>query len=150
MTEAGKASIEDYSTAYSDTLSDMTINTSNFDEYFNKACDSMEEALEDYEDTVETIADESGTKYGELEEALEKVSNATDGVKNSGNEAVSAMQANLSVIQEQAGAYATLAANAREAAREMSSVATAIGSDVESYSGVSVGNEINYGTENYA
>lgn len=111
------------------------------DEFFNdkltKLLDTAKDNLDSFNDTVSSVADKTGTSLGQLDEETNKVSEATDILRERGEEAASSLWDQIDAAQNASDEYLDLADSIWKAVDAMQALARQQANYAMSQSGVS-------------
>lgn len=113
------------------------------DEFFNdkltKLLDTAKDNLDSFNDTVSSVTDKTGTSLGQLDEETNKVSQATDILRERGEEAASSLWDQIDAAQNASDSYLDLSSSIWEAVYAMQALAAEQASYAASQAGVSGG-----------
>ena len=101
--------IDLFDNVFAKDLANMTANAGNFEDYLSQAMSEAEGAMTQYQDTVSSVADETGTNLDDLSGYIDDVSTSTDICRDAGLEATEMMWDQISAIQDLSQYYLELA-----------------------------------------
>ena len=101
--------IDLFDNVFAKDLANMTANAGNFEDYLSQAMSEAEGAMTQYQDTVSSVADETGTSLDDLSGYIDDVSTSTDICRDAGLEATEMMWDQISAIQDLSQYYLELA-----------------------------------------
>lgn len=105
IAEKNGETVEDFKNVYADELNSMTYSNKNFADYLNDYLDQCKKGFDDYQDTVSNVAGKTGTDLDNLAQETDKVSKATDELRDKGLEAKDSLwemvDATSNLIEEQ-------------------------------------------------
>ena len=105
IAEKNGETVEDFKNVYADELNSMTDSNKNFADYLNDYLDQCKKGFDDYQDTVSNVAGKTGTDLDNLAQETDKVSKATDELRDKGLEAKDSLwemvDATSNLIEEQ-------------------------------------------------
>lgn len=101
--------IDLFDNVFAKDLANMTANAGNFEDYLSQAMSEAEGAMTQYQDTVSSVADETGTNLDDLSGYIDNVSTSTDICRDAGLEATEMMWDQISAIQDLSQYYLELA-----------------------------------------
>ena len=101
--------IDLFDNVFAKDLANMTANVGNFEDYLSQAMSEAEGAMTQYQDTVSSVADETGTNLDDLSGYIDDVSTSTDICRDAGLEATEMMWDQISAIQDLSQYYLELA-----------------------------------------
>ena len=101
--------IDLFDNVFAKDLANMTANAGNFEDYLSQAMSEAEGAMTQYQDTVSSVADETGTNLDDLSGYIDDVSTSTDICRDAGLEATEMMWDQIDAIQDLSQYYLDLA-----------------------------------------
>lgn len=101
--------IDLFDNVFAKDLANMTANAGNFEDYLSQAMSEAEGAMTQYQDTVSSVADETGTSLDDLSGYIDDVSTSTDICRDTGLEATEMMWDQIDAIQDLSQYYLDLA-----------------------------------------
>lgn len=87
IAEKNGETVKEFENVYAKELESMTDSNKNFADMLDKYLQQCDDKFNNYKDTVKQVASDTGTTLGNLAEETDKVSEATDQVKQRGDEA---------------------------------------------------------------
>ena len=101
--------IDKFNNTYAKDLDDMTQNTTNFEDELRKLLDQAQQDFDNYKDKVQNVASETGTTLDNLAQETDKVSEATDQLRERGDEAKDTLWNMIDAAQNASDGYLELA-----------------------------------------
>ena len=101
--------IDKFNNTYAKDLDDMTQNTTNFEDELRKLLDQAQRDFDNYKDKVQNVASETGTTLNNLAQETDKVSEATDQLRERGDEAKDTLWNMIDAAQNASDGYLELA-----------------------------------------
>lgn len=101
--------IDLFDNVFAKDLANMTANAGNFEDYLSQAMSEAEGAMTQYQDTVSSVADETGTSLDDLSGYIDDVSTSTDICRDAGLEATEMMWDQIDAIHDLSQYYLDLA-----------------------------------------
>ena len=101
--------IDLFDNVFAKDLANMTANAGNFEDYLSQAMSEAEGAMTQYQDTVSSVADETGTNLDDLSGYIDDVSTSTDICRDAGLEATEMMWDQIDAIHDLSQYYLNLA-----------------------------------------
>ena len=101
--------IDKFNNTYAKDLDDMTQNTTNFEDELRKLLDQAQRNFDNYKDKVQNVASETGTTLDNLAQETDKVSEATDQLRERGDEAKDTLWNMIDAAQNASDGYLELA-----------------------------------------
>ena len=101
--------IDKFNNTYAKDLDDMTQNTTNFEDELRKLLDQAQRDFDNYKDKVQNVASETGTTLDNLAQETDKVSEATDQLRERGDEAKDTLWNMIEAAQNASDGYLELA-----------------------------------------
>ena len=101
--------IDLFDNVFAKDLANMTANAGNFEDYLSQAMSEAEGAMTQYQDTVSSVADETGTNLDDLSGYIDDVSTSTDICRDAGLEATEMMWDQIDAIHDLSQYYLDLA-----------------------------------------
>lgn len=101
--------IDKFNNTYAKDLDDMTQNTTNFEDELRKLLDQAQRDFDNYKDKVQNVASETGTTLDNLAQETDKVSEATDQLRECGDEAKDTLWNMIDAAQNASDSYLELA-----------------------------------------
>lgn len=101
--------IDLFDNVFAKDLANMTANAGNFEDYLSQAMSEAEGAMIQYQDTVSSVADETGTSLDDLSGYIDDVSTSTDICRDAGLEATEMMWDQIDAIHDLSQYYLDLA-----------------------------------------
>lgn len=101
--------IDLFDNVFAKDLANMTANAGNFEDYLSQAMSEAEGAMTQYQDTVSSVADETGTNLDDLSGYIDDVSTSTNICRDTGLEATEMMWDQIDAIQNLSQYYLDLA-----------------------------------------
>lgn len=129
--------IGEFTNTYADKLGEMTQTNVDFEERLNELLDLANQDFLNYQDTVDNVAQETGTTLDDLAEETDKVSDATDILRERGEEAASSLWDQIDAAQNASDEYLDLADSIWKAVYAMQALAREQANYAMSQSGVS-------------
>ena len=132
--DAGQASEEslfEYEKIHTDILGLIDEETSNFEENLKDYTSKMEDAWNDYDETVGDVADSTGTEMGDLRDIIDEVSESTDDCREVGEELSEMMWDQMEDIRELSQDYADWADEIYGVVKALEALAIAQGQAAE-------------------
>lgn len=131
--------IGEFTNTYADKLGEMTQTNADFEDRLNELLDLAEQDFLDYQDTVDNVAEETGTTLDDLAEETDKVSDATDILWERGLDAADALWNQIDAAQNASDSYLDLADSIWEAVYAMQALAAEQADYTASQAGASSG-----------
>lgn len=100
--------IDKFNNTYAKDLDDMTQNTTNFEDELRKLLDQAQQDFDNYKDKVQNVASETGTTLDNLAQETDKVSEATDQLRERGDEAKDTLWNMIDAAQNASDGYLEL------------------------------------------
>ena len=101
--------IDLFDNVFAKDLANMTANAGDFEDYLSQAMSEAEGAMTQYQDTVSSVADETGTNLDDLSGYIDDVSTSTDICRDAGLEATEMMWDQIDAIHDLSQYYLNLA-----------------------------------------
>lgn len=136
LVNSGQA-IEEFQSDYAEELDTMIDSNAKFASALGDYIKQCEDKYREYEDTVNDVAQKTGTTQDELATKTDKVSEATQKLYEEGLKAESSMQAQITAAEIASGEYADLALSIWEAVYAMQALVAEQASYAASQAGVS-------------
>lgn len=131
--------IGEFTNTYADKLGEMTQTNVDFEERLNELLGQAKQNFLDYQDTVDNVAEETGTTLDDLAEETDKVSDATDILRERGLDAADSLWNQIDAAQNASDSYLDLADSIWEAVYAMQALAAEQASYAASQAGASSG-----------
>ena len=131
--------IDLFDNTFAKDLANMTANAGSFEDYLSQAMDEASSAMEEYQNTVSSVADQTGTSLDDLRDYIDEVSTSTDMCREIGLEATDMMWEQIDAIQELSEYYASLAESVYEYIDALRDLAAEISNTISNESGLSGG-----------
>lgn len=129
--------VGEFTNIYADKLGEMTQTNIDFEERLNELLNQANQDFLNYQDTVDNVAQETGTTLNDLAEETDKVSEATDKLRECGEEAASSLWDQVDAAQNASDEYLDLADSIWEAVYAMQALAAEQANYAASQAGVS-------------
>ena len=129
--------IDKFNNTYAKDLDDMTQNTTNFEDELRKLLDQAQQDFDNYKDKVQNVASETGTTLDDLAKETDKVSEATDQLRERGDEAKDTLWIMIDAAQNASDGYLELAQSIWDTVEALQALASAQASYAGSKSGMS-------------
>lgn len=129
--------VGEFTNTYADKLGEMTQTNIDFEERLNELLNQANQDFLNYQDTVDNVAQETGTTLNDLAEETDKVSEATDKLRECGEEAASSLWDQVDAAQNASDEYLDLADSIWEAVYAMQALAAEQANYAASQAGVS-------------
>lgn len=129
--------IDKFNNTYAKDLDDMTQNTTNFEDELRKLLDQAQQDFDNYKDKVQNVASETGTTLDNLAQETNKVSEATDQLRERGDEAKDTLWNMIDAAQNASDGYLELAQSIWGTVEALQALASAQASYAGSKSGMS-------------
>lgn len=129
--------IDKFNNTYAKDLDDMTQNTTNFEDELRKLLDQAQRDFDNYKDKVQNVASETGTTLDNLAQETNKVSEATDQLRERGDEAKDTLWNMIDAAQNASDGYLELAQSIWDTVEALQALASAQASYAGSKSGMS-------------
>lgn len=129
--------IDKFNNTYAKDLDDMTQNTTNFEDELRKLLDQAQQDFDNYKDKVQNVASETGTTLDNLAQETDKVSEATDQLRERGDEAKDTLWNMIDAAQNASDGYLELAQSIWGTVEALQALASAQASYAGSKSGMS-------------
>lgn len=129
--------IGEFTNTYADKLGEMTQTNENFEKRLNELLDLANQDFLNYQDTVDSVAEETGTTLDDLAKETDKVSDATDILRERGEEAANNLWDQIDAAQNASDEYLDLADSIWKAVDAMQALARQQANYAMSQSGVS-------------
>ena len=136
--------IDKFNNTYAKDLDDMTQNTTNFEDELRKLLDQAQQDFDNYKDKVQNVASETGTTLDDLAKETDKVSEATDQLRERGDEAKDTLWIMIDAAQNASDGYLELAQSIWDTVEALQALASAQASYAGSKSGMSGSSSKNY------
>lgn len=131
--------IGEFTNTYADKLGEITQTNVDFEDRLNELLDQAEQDFLDYQETVGKVAEETGTTLDDLAEETDKVSQATDILRERGEEAASSLWVQIDAAQSASDSYLDLSYSIWEAVYAMQALAAEQANYTASQAGASSG-----------
>lgn len=135
MNEAGKLTITDYSNTYQGNIDLIDESTKNFEEAFKTACDEMEKAFGDYNNTLKDLAEDTGTDLSNLRTMLDEVADSTKKVGDAGTIMSNQVWDSITAVLAQSDAFKELLVDIQRIKAEIGKDAQDMGNTYNNQSG---------------
>lgn len=119
IAEKNGETVKEFENVYAKELESMTDSNKNFADMLDKYLQQCDDKFNNYKDTVKQVASDTGTTLGNLAEETDKVSEATDQVKQRGDEAKYTLWEMADAASGAAEKYLDLANSMWQAVRAM-------------------------------
>lgn len=119
IAEKNGETVKEFENVYAKELESMTDSNKNFADMLDKYLQQCDDKFNNYKDTVKQVASDTGTTLGNLAEETDKVSEATDQVKQRGDEAKYTLWEMADAAKGAAEKYLDLANSMWQAVRAM-------------------------------
>ena len=129
--------IDKFNNTYAKDLDAMTQNTTNFEDELCKLLDQAQQDFDNYKDKVQNVASETGTPLDNLAQETDKVSEATDQLRERGDEAKDTLWDMIDAAQNASDGYLELAQSIWDTVEALQALASAQTSYAGSKSGMS-------------
>lgn len=129
--------IDKFNNTYAKDLDDMTQNTTNFEDELRKLLDQAQQDFDNYKDKVQNVASETGTTLDNLAQETDKVSEATDQLRERGDEAKDTLWNMIDAAQNASDGYLELARSIWDTVEALQALASAQANYASSKSGMS-------------
>ena len=129
--------IDKFNNTYAKDLDYMTQNTTNFEDELRKLLDQAQQDFDNYKDKVQSVASETGTTLDDLAKETDKVSEATDQLRERGDEAKDTLWIMIDAAQNASDGYLELAQSIWDTVEALQALASAQASYAGSKSGMS-------------
>lgn len=136
--------IDLFDNTYAKDLANMTQNTTNFESELRKLLDQAQADFDSYKDKVQNVASETGTTLDDLAQETDKVSDATEQLRDRGLEATDSLWDMIDAAQNASDSYLNLADSIWEAVRALQDLAAAQASFAASQGGSGSGSKKGY------
>lgn len=123
IAEQNGETVTSFKNLYAEKLEEMTASNDDFTTTLGDYIDECENYYDSYRDKVDTVAQETGTTLDELADETTKVSEATDELRNRGEEAAVALWAQVDATSALSAELSVLAQQYLELAQAMAQVA---------------------------
>lgn len=127
--------IDLFDNTYAKDLANMTQNATNFESELRKLLDQAQADFDSYKDKVQNVASETGTTLDDLAQETDKVSDATEQLRDRGLEATDSLWDMIDAAQNASDSYLDLADSIWEAVRALQDLAAAQASFAASQGG---------------
>lgn len=131
--------IGEFTNTYADKLGEMTQTNVDFEDRLNELLSQANQDFLNYQDTVDNVAQETGTTLDDLAEETDKVSDATDILRERGLDAADALWNQIDAAQNASDSYLDLADSIWEAVYAMQALAAEQADYTASQAGASSG-----------
>lgn len=132
--------IDLFDNTYAKDLANMTQNATNFEDELRKLLDQAQADFDSYKEKVQNVASETGTTLDDLAQETDRVSDATEQLKDRGLEAADSLWNMIDAVQNASDSYLDLADSIWEAVRALQDLAAAQANFAESQSSSGNGN----------
>ena len=136
--------IDLFDNTYAKDLANMTQNATNFESELRKLLDQAQADFDSYKDKVQNVASETGTTLDDLAQETDKVSDATEQLRDRGLEATDSLWDMIDAAQNASDSYLDLADSIWEAVRALQDLAAAQASFAASQGGSGSGSKKSY------
>ena len=136
--------IDLFDNTYAKDLANMTQNATNFESELRKLLDQAQADFDSYKDKVQNVASETGTTFDDLAQETDKVSDATEQLRDRGLEATDSLWDMIDAAQNASDSYLNLADSIWEAVRALQDLAAAQASFAASQGGSGSGSKKGY------
>ena len=136
--------IDLFDNTYAKDLANMTQNATNFESELRKLLDQAQADFDSYKDKVQNVASETGTTFDDLAQEADKVSDATEQLRDRGLEATDSLWDMIDAAQNASDSYLNLADSIWEAVRALQDLAAAQASFAASQGGSGSGSKKGY------
>ena len=136
--------IDLFDNTYAKDLANMTQNATNFESELRKLLDQAQADFDSYKDKVQNVASETGTTLDDLAQETDKVSDATEQLRDRGLEATDSLWDMIDAAQNASDSYLDLADSIWEAVRALQDLAAAQASFAASQGGSGSGSKKGY------
>ena len=131
--------IDLFDNTYAKDLANMTQNATNFESELRKLLDQAQADFDSYKEKVQNVASETGTTLDDLAQETDKVSDATEQLRDRGLEATDSLWDMIDAAQSASDSYLNLADSIWEAVQALRDLAAAQASFAASQGGSSSG-----------
>lgn len=132
--------IDLFDNTYAKDLANMTQNATNFESELRKLLDQAQADFDNYKEKVQNVASETGTTLDDLAQETDKVSDATEQLRDRGLEATDSLWNMIDAAQNASDSYLDLADSIWEAVQALQDLAAAQADFAASQSTSSHGN----------
>lgn len=132
--------IDLFDNTYAKDLANMTQNATNFESELRKLLDQAQADFDNYKEKVQNVASETGTTLDDLAQETDKVSDATEQLRDRGLEATDSLWNMIDAVQNASDSYLDLADSIWEAVQALQDLAAAQADFAASQSTSSHGN----------
>jgi TP901 family phage tail tape measure protein len=115
MTDAGGEIITEYGNTYNDVMKIMELGTSDFTAYFEAALDEMENAADNYNNTMEEVTETTGSNVDALKEIIDDTTKSTQDLTTAGTQAADAVWKKIEEVRQASEQWSNYAACVRQA-----------------------------------
>lgn len=115
MTDAGGEIITEYGNTYNDVMKIMEMGTSDFTAYFETALDEMENAADNYNNTMEEVTETTGSNVDALKQIIDDTTKSTQDLTTAGTQAADAVWKKIEEVRQASEQWSNYAACVREA-----------------------------------
>ncbi len=136
ISEKNGETVEEFENVYAKQLESMTNSNKNFSDYLDQYLQQCEDNFNDYQDKVQNVASETGTTLDDLAKETDKVSEATDQLRERGEEAQVSLWETADAAAEAADKYLDLANSIWGAVEAMRAMASQQGNYASAKSGL--------------
>lgn len=132
--------IDLFDNTYAKDLANMTQNATNFEGELRKLLDQAQADFDSYKEKVQNVASETGTTLDDLAQETDRVSDATEQLKDRGLETADSLWNMIDAVQNASDSYLDLADSIWEAVQALQDLAAAQANFAASQSSSSNGN----------